>query len=39
MHAWRAGLRSHGVAYEVITTDLPFGTALRQALVQAVAVA
>ncbi|MEK7380437.1 MAG: DUF58 domain-containing protein [Gemmatimonadota bacterium] len=39
MDAWRAGLRSHGVAYEVITTDLPFGTALRQALVQAVAVA
>ncbi len=39
MDAWRAGLRSHGVAYEVITTDLPFGAALRQALVQAVAVA
>lgn len=39
MDAWRTGLRSHGVAYEVITTDLPFGTALRQALVQAVAVA
>ena len=39
MEAWRTGLRSHGIAYEVIPTDMPFGTALRQALVQAVAVA
>ena len=36
---WRLGLRSHDIAYEVITTDMPFGTALRQALVQATSVA
>lgn len=39
MDAWRTGLRGQGVSYEVITTDTPFGVALRQALVQAVAVA
>lgn len=37
--AWRLGLRRHNIAYEVVTTDTPFGTALRQALVQATAVA
>jgi hypothetical protein len=39
MSAWRLGLRRHGIAYEVVTTDTPFGTALRQALVRATAVA
>jgi len=37
--AWRIGLRRHGIAYEVVTTDTPFGTALRQALVRATGVA
>jgi len=37
--AWRLGLRRHGIAYELITTATPFGTALRQALVQSTAVA
>ena len=27
--AWRAACRRHGVAYHHITTDLPFGMALR----------
>lgn len=27
--AWRAACRRHGIAYHHITTDLPFGTALR----------
>ena len=39
LEAWRLGLHRHGIAYEVVTTDTPFGTALRQALVQATAVA
>jgi len=30
---WRAACRRHGIAYERITTDQPFGPALRQALV------
>jgi uncharacterized protein (DUF58 family) len=33
--AWRTGLRSQGIAYEVLTTASPFGTALRRALVEA----
>lgn len=37
--AWRLGLRRHGIAYELITTATPFGTALKQALVQSTAVA
>ena len=37
--AWRIGLRRHGIAYEVVTTDTPFGIALRQALVRATGVA
>ena len=37
--SWRLGLRRHGIAYELITTATPFGTALRQALVQSTAVA
>jgi uncharacterized protein (DUF58 family) len=37
--AWRLGLRRHGIAYELVTTDTPFGVALRQALVQSTAVA
>lgn len=39
IEAWRIGLRRHGIAYEVVTTDTPFGTALRQALVRATSVA
>lgn len=31
---WRAACRRHGIAYERITTDQPFGPALRQALVR-----
>ena len=35
MPRWRLGLRRHGIAYrKVVTTDTPFGTALRQALVR-----
>lgn len=37
--AWRTGLRRHGIAYELIRTDTPFGVALRQALVQSTSVA
>ena len=37
--AWRAGLRRHGIAYEVVTTSAPFGVALRQALVRATGIA
>ncbi len=39
IEAWRIGLRRHGIAYEVVTTDTAFGTALRQALVRATSVA
>jgi uncharacterized protein (DUF58 family) len=39
LSAWQTGLRRHGVAYELVTTDTPFGIALRQALVRATAVA
>jgi len=39
LDAWRFGLRRHNIAYEVVTTDTPFGTALRQALVRATGVA
>ena len=35
---WRQALRQHGIGYELITTDQPFGTALRQALVRSAAV-
>lgn len=31
---WRAACRRHGIAYEQIVTDQPFGPALRQALVR-----
>ncbi len=31
---WRVACRSHGIAYELITTDTPFGLALRQAMVR-----
>lgn len=31
---WRVACRRHGIAYERITTDTPFGVALRQALVR-----
>jgi uncharacterized protein (DUF58 family) len=37
--AWRLGLRRHDIAYEVVTTDTPFGVALRRALVQSAPVA
>ena len=30
---WRLACRRHGIAYERLTTDQPFGTALRRALV------
>jgi hypothetical protein len=36
---WRAACRSRGIAYERITTDLPFGQALRQALVRSTGLA
>jgi uncharacterized protein (DUF58 family) len=36
--AWRLALRERGIAYELVTTDTPFGTALRQALVRSAAV-
>jgi len=39
LDAWRFGLRRHNIAYEVVTTNTPFGTALRQALVRATGVA
>ena len=39
IEAWRFGLRRHGIAYELVTTDTPFGVALRQALVQSTALA
>jgi uncharacterized protein (DUF58 family) len=39
LQAWRLGLHRHHIAYEVVTTDTPFGVALRRALVQATAVA
>jgi len=32
---WRLSCRRHGIAYERVTTDTPFGIALRQALVRA----
>ena len=35
---WRQALRQHGIGYELIATDQPFGTALRQALVRSAAV-
>ncbi len=35
---WRLACRRHAIAYERITTDVPFGTALRQALVRSAAV-
>jgi uncharacterized protein (DUF58 family) len=31
---WRLACRRHGIAYERVTTDTPFGLALRQALVR-----
>lgn len=31
--AWRLACRRHGIAYQRLTTDQPFGAALRQALV------
>jgi hypothetical protein len=31
---WRAACRRQGIAYVCITTDTPFGLALRQALVR-----
>lgn len=36
---WRLACRRHGIAYEQVTTDLPFGLALRQALVRSTRVA
>jgi uncharacterized protein (DUF58 family) len=35
---WRQALRPHGIGYELITTDQPFGTTLKQALVRSAAV-
>ncbi|MDX2058282.1 MAG: VWA domain-containing protein, partial [Gemmatimonadales bacterium] len=34
VHDWRLACRRHGIAYERVTTDLPFGLALRQTLVR-----
>ncbi len=34
VHDWRLACRAHAMAYERVTTDTPFGLALRQALVQ-----
>ncbi|MGE0440830.1 MAG: DUF58 domain-containing protein [Gemmatimonadales bacterium] len=36
---WRLACRRHGIAYERVTTDTPFGLALRQTLVGSVHVA
>jgi len=36
---WRLACRRHGIAYERVTTDTPFGIALRQALVRSTHVA
>ena len=36
---WRLACRRHGIAYERVTTDTPFGLALRQALVRSTHVA
>jgi len=36
---WRLACRRHGIAYERVTTDTPFGVALRQALVRSTHVA
>jgi len=36
---WRAACRRRGIAYERITTDTPFGHALRQALVRSTGIA
>jgi uncharacterized protein (DUF58 family) len=36
---WRVACRRHGIAYERITTDTPFGIGLRQALVRSTHVA
>jgi uncharacterized protein (DUF58 family) len=39
VHDWRLACRRHGIAYERVTTDTPFGLALRQALVRSTHVA
>jgi hypothetical protein len=31
---WRLACRRHGISYERVTSDTPFGVALRQALVR-----
>ena len=36
---WRSACRRRGIAYERVTTDTPFGTALRQALVRSTGLA
>ncbi len=36
---WRAACRRRGIAYERVTTDTPFGLALRQALVRSTSLA
>jgi hypothetical protein len=36
---WRLACRRHGIAYERVTTDTPFGIGLRQALVRSTHVA
>jgi uncharacterized protein (DUF58 family) len=36
---WRLACRRHGISYERVTTDTPFGVALRQALVRSTHVA
>ena len=36
---WRLQCRRHNIAYELVTTDMPFGLALRQALVRSTGIA
>lgn len=39
VHEWRAACRRQGISYERVTTDTPFGLALRQALVRSTGLA
>lgn len=39
VHDWQLACRRHGIGYERVSTDLPFGLALRQALVRSAHVA
>lgn len=39
VHEWRSACRRQGISYERVTTDSPFGLALRQALVRSTGLA